>query len=281
MKLTILGSGDCSGTPQLGCQCRICKLARKKGLPYSRTRFSILIETDFKSDNGIVRKNILIDASPDLRYQLLKAGSEQIDAVLFTHGDYDHTSGIFEFYRTHSNNMYRKREPVKIFAGKDVLYHIIEKEKLTKVLNFELHEIGLYDTFDLFGLKFQSFEVNHANRKKVACRGYKITTENNQNIIISGDTGLDMPEKTMKIWKEANPDLLLLEMFTNRKVNFLKGKHLTLSEVMDVITEIKPKKTAIVHLSHLLSIKVDTLNEKLRDIDPNLELSYDGMVFSF
>ena len=281
MKLTILGSGDCSGTPQLGCQCRICKLARKKGHPYSRTRFSILIETDFKSNNGIEKKYILIDTSPDLRHQLLRAGTEQIDAVLFTHSDYDHSSGVFEFYRTHSNNMYRKREPVRIFSGKDILYHVIEKEKHAKVLNIELNEIGLYDKFDLFGLKIQSFEVNHKNRLKVACRGYKITTPNNKTIIISGDTGLELPEKTMKIWKESSPDLLILEMFTNRKVDFLKGKHLTLSEVKEVVNEIKPKITAIVHVSHLLSITVDSLKEKLKEIDPHLELSYDGMAFSF
>ena len=81
MKLTILGSGDCSGTPQLGCSCRICKLARKVGHPYARTRFTILVETNFQTDKGNKKKNILIDTSPDLRYQLIRAGVEQIDAV--------------------------------------------------------------------------------------------------------------------------------------------------------------------------------------------------------
>ncbi len=281
MKLTILGSGDCSGTPQLGCQCRICKFARKNGLPYTRTRFSILLETDYNVNNKIEKKYILIDTSPDLRYQLLRSGIEQIDAILFTHGDYDHTSGIFELYRTHSNNMYRNRDPVQIYGGKDVLYHVIEKEQLSKVLNLESHEMELYGEIDLFGLKIQSFEVNHSNRKKVACRGYKITTNNNKNIIISGDTGLKIPEKTMKIWKDAKPDLLLLEMFTNRNVDFLKGKHLVLSEVEEVLGEINSKKTVLVHISHLLSVKVDLMNEKLKKIDQDLELGYDGMVFSF
>lgn len=280
MKLTILGSGDCSGTPQLGCSCRICKLARKVGHPYSRTRFTILIENNFQTKEGELKKNILIDTSPDLRYQLIRAGVEQIDAVFFTHADYDHSSGLFEFYRTHSNNMYRNREKVKIFSGEDIL-NSLKLSSLLKVLNIKPIAIDPYESVDLFGLKIQSFEVLHNNRNKVTCRGYKITTQDNKNIIISGDLGLDIPEKTLAIWKDSSPDLLVLEMFTNRNVDFLKGKHLTLTEVRKIVEEVRPKKTVLVHLSHLLSKKVEVLNKELKEINPNLELSFDGMTFNF
>ena len=280
MKLTILGSGDCSGTPQLGCSCRICKLARKVGHPYSRTRFSILIENFFQAKTNKLKKNILIDASPDLRYQLLRAGIEEIDAIFFTHADYDHSSGLFELYRTHSNNMYRNRDKVKIFSGKDIL-DSLKLTSLLKILNIKPIEMDLYETVDIFGLKIQSFEVLHKNRKKVTCRGYKITTQDKKNIIISGDLGLDIPEKTMDLWKNPKPDLLILEMFTNRNVEFLKGKHLTLAEVKKVVEEVQPKQTVLVHISHLLSKKVDTLNIQLKEINPNLELGYDGMEFTF
>ncbi|NHI91876.1 MAG: MBL fold metallo-hydrolase [Candidatus Lokiarchaeota archaeon] len=280
MKLTILGSGDCSGTPQLGCSCRICKLARKVGQPYTRTRFGILIETNFKHNEGLKKKNILIDTSPDLRFQLINVGVEEIDAIFFTHADYDHSSGIFELYRTHSNNMYRNREKVKIISGKDIL-DSLNLSSLLKILNINLQEIDLYEQLNLFGLKFQSFGVLHKNRKKVACRGYKITTKENKNIIISGDLGLDIPERTFEIWNNPKPDLLILEMFTNRSVDFLKGKHLTLTEVRKIVEQIRPKKTVLVHISHLLSKKVELLSQELKKIDPNLELSYDGMTFEF
>ena len=39
-------------------------------------------------------QNILIDTSPDLRYQLYKAKCTRIDAVIFTHLHSDHTSGL-------------------------------------------------------------------------------------------------------------------------------------------------------------------------------------------
>jgi phosphoribosyl 1,2-cyclic phosphate phosphodiesterase len=54
-------------------------------------RTSLLIE---KED-----KKILIETTPDLRQQLLLAGSPRIDSVIWSHGHYDHFMGFGEFYR--------------------------------------------------------------------------------------------------------------------------------------------------------------------------------------
>lgn len=51
-----------------------------------RRRASVFVEVD-----GL---NILIDASPDCREQLLDAGISHVDAVLFTHAHADHCHGI-------------------------------------------------------------------------------------------------------------------------------------------------------------------------------------------
>ena len=51
-----------------------------------RTRCSVLIS---KGNN-----NILIDTSPDLRYQLLKNKIKNIKSVLYTHRHADQTHGI-------------------------------------------------------------------------------------------------------------------------------------------------------------------------------------------
>ena len=72
MQITLLGTGDAIGTPKVGCDCENCQAMIAAGR--SRLRTSLLVETE--------GKHILIESSPDLRQQLLRACSPQIDAVI-------------------------------------------------------------------------------------------------------------------------------------------------------------------------------------------------------
>jgi phosphoribosyl 1,2-cyclic phosphate phosphodiesterase len=84
MRLTFLGTGTSFGVPMLGCGCDVCRSADPRD---KRTRVGALVET-----SGGTR--ILIDTPPELRLQLIAAGIDRVDAVLFTHDHADHTHGI-------------------------------------------------------------------------------------------------------------------------------------------------------------------------------------------
>ena len=83
MKVRILGCGGSFGSPLAWERNGNIDIKNKKNF---RTRSSVLINNN--------NQNILIDTSPDLRYQLYKAKCTQIDAVLFTHEHSDHTAGL-------------------------------------------------------------------------------------------------------------------------------------------------------------------------------------------
>ncbi len=83
MRLIFLGTGTSFGVPQIGCRCPTCTSADPRD---RRTRTAALIET-----HG---KRLLIDTPPELRLQLVAAGVDHIDAVLFTHAHADHVHGI-------------------------------------------------------------------------------------------------------------------------------------------------------------------------------------------
>ncbi len=83
MKLTFLGTGTSFGVPQIGCACAVCRSEDPRD---KRTRVGAVVESD-----GL---RLLIDTPPELRLQLIAAGVDRVDAVLFTHDHADHTHGI-------------------------------------------------------------------------------------------------------------------------------------------------------------------------------------------
>lgn len=83
MRLIFLGTGTSFGVPQIGCCCPTCTSPDPRD---RRTRSGALIETQ--------GKRFLIDTPPELRLQLVAAGVDHVDAVLFTHGHADHVHGI-------------------------------------------------------------------------------------------------------------------------------------------------------------------------------------------
>ena len=83
MRLILLGTGTSFGVPQVGCHCRTCSSTDPRD---RRTRTAALLESD--------GRRLLIDTPPELRLQLVTAGVDGIDAVLFTHAHADHVHGI-------------------------------------------------------------------------------------------------------------------------------------------------------------------------------------------
>ena len=74
MKITLLGTGTSQGIPVIGCRCTVCTSDDPRD---DRLRTSALI--------SIGEYNILIDAGPDFRQQMLIHKITHIDAILLTH----------------------------------------------------------------------------------------------------------------------------------------------------------------------------------------------------
>jgi len=80
MKITFLGTGTSQGVPPIGCTSEVCLSENPKD---KRLRASILVQW-----NSL---NVLVDCGPDFRYQMIRAGVNRLDAILFTHEHRNHT----------------------------------------------------------------------------------------------------------------------------------------------------------------------------------------------
>lgn len=97
----MLGSGTSSGVPRIGNDWGACDPAEPRN---RRRRVSILVQH--------AGANILVDTSPDFREQMLAAGVDRLDAVLFTHDHADHTHGIDDLRQV----FHAMRRPVDCYA---------------------------------------------------------------------------------------------------------------------------------------------------------------------
>jgi phosphoribosyl 1,2-cyclic phosphate phosphodiesterase len=223
MRLTLLGTGDATGTPKIGCICPQCDRARRTG--EARLRTSLLIENE--------GKHLLIDSSPDLRLQMLLNNSPHIDAVIWTHGHYDHFIGFGEFYRV------QKMPPV--YATPQVLDYCCA---FFTFLPFAKRPVEPFASFDLLGLTITFIPVNHPPTPTFGL----IIEKNRSRIGYTSDTNREIPQKTRTLLDQ--PDLLLLDALVPSGVHI--NKHMNYKDACDLAKSLGSAEFRCVHMSHMI-----------------------------
>jgi phosphoribosyl 1,2-cyclic phosphate phosphodiesterase len=84
MRWTVLGSGGCTVIPKPLCQCRVCREARRKGPPYSRSGPSVFLHDI----------HLLVDTPAEISELLNRSSIRRIDYLILTHLDPDHVEGL-------------------------------------------------------------------------------------------------------------------------------------------------------------------------------------------
>lgn len=223
MELRLLGTGDAIGTPKIRCACPQCMEAYRTG--EQRLRTSLLLEVD--------GRHLLIDTSPDLRQQLLCAGSPVIDAVIWTHGHYDHFMGFGEFYRV--------QDPPPVYGAPEVLRYCGDTFSF---LSFEKHPVTPFEPFELFGLRITLFPVNHPPAYTTGLR-----IEHQGTVICyTADTRADLDPASRALL--AGADLLLIDGIV--PPGYHLHKHMNYEEACRIAEESGAKEFRCVHLSHMI-----------------------------
>ena len=254
MKITILGCGTSVGVPSLGI------LGWGKCNPNNpknrRQRSSVLIQ-----DKGV---NILIDAGPDVRNQLLNAKINTIDAVLITHTHSDHISGLPELRPFYFGD--RKNIPIygnsKTLNDLKIAFDYLFEKKPTSPSYFTppmtLNEIK-EGNMNFFNFDLDIFNQHHGN---IDTLGFKF----NNQFAYSTDV-VEMPEKNFKLLEDL--DLWIVEGLRDEP----HEAHAHFDLTFEWIKRVKPKKSILTHLAHVDYDHVLSICPK--DVYPG----YDGMEF--
>lgn len=251
MKVKILGTGTSQGVPVIACNCNVCQSTDPND---KRLRTAAFIEV-----NGV---NIVIDAGPDFRQQMLREKVNDIDAILITHEHRDHIAGLddvraFNFMNQKPVDIYaeeRVQEAIKL----DFSYSFADK-KYPGVPQINLHNLTA-EPFDLKGVKVIPIRVFHF---KLPVFGFRIG-----DFAYITDANYISEEEKEKLY---GTKYLVINALRKRK----HISHYSLSESLDLIKELSPKRAYITHISHQMGLHHD-INEELPQ---GISLAYDGLRF--
>lgn len=251
MALTIefLGTGTSSGVPMVACKCAVCKSIDPKD---KRLRSSIHIQSPTTS--------VVIDTTPDFRYQMLRAEVEKLDAVVFTHAHKDHIAGLddvkaYNFIHQSVMPLYANHETAD--AIKRDFYYAFAEKKYPGVPLLEMH-VTEKKAFTVGDLEFQPIQVKHLH---MDVTGYRIG-----DFTYITDANYISEEEKQKI---KGSKVLVLNAL--RKEKHLS--HFTLQEAIDLAVELQVPTTYFTHISHQLGLH----DEVTKELPSGMHLAYDGL----
>lgn len=255
-RFKILGSAGGTGVPSFFCDCRGCREARDNGA-YARTRNGATVETG----SGLV----LIDASPDLRSQLVREGICGIDHLFLTHWHYDHFAGLgeLEYYVRLA-----RREMIPFYLPPSAVEEYARAfPNLSDVLRPLPWEFGR--AYEFGEVRLTPLPANHS----IETAGILVETATTRLAYFPDTAGL--PETTAQ--KAARPDWLFCDA-TFHGENWFPGSHMSVEQAIALGQEVGARHTVLVHLSMHYSQAVTTgeLEQELA-AHPGVSAARDGM----
>ena len=236
MKFIILGCGSSMGVPRPDGFFGNCDPNNKKNY---RTRCSALLKT--------TDENILIDASPDLRQQLLRHKIKKINKVLFSHMHGDQTHGINDLRSFYINS----RKQIDVYADNDTSKYLKNSfsyifksysKEYPATLNLNKLPKNIYTKNKNKKINIQSIKVEHG---KVNSNCFII----NKKLAYISDVS-KICKKDFKYFK--NLKYLIIDCLW---YNF-HPSHFNLESSLNIIKIFKPKKAILTNLSPVLDYKV-------------------------
>ena len=255
-KFVLLGSGGAPGVPSLSNGWGNCNPDNPKNI---RLRSSACLKYDGTT--------VLIDTSPDLRTQLLRADIRMADAVLYTHAHADHLHGIddlreinrisgksLDFYAApETAKVIKERFPYLISAGYDCTHP-----------NLTPHEVLCNQSFLIGKLKVTPIRLHGHNVPSV---GYVF---NDGEVVYLADYRHIDKSAFEHITRPVK--LMVAPLTTIEGTSY----HASLPDVLADIAALQPERAVLGHMASECDY-----DEVMRLTPDNVEPGFDNMTIEF
>ena len=236
----------------IGCHCEVCHSADTKD---KRLRSSILVQSPTTT--------IVVDTTPDFRYQMLRICNEKLDGIIFTHPHKDHIAGLddvrpYNFFQQKTMHVYANEITAR--SLKKEFEYVFADDKYPGIPDIALHVID-QQPFTIGDILIQPILVWHHKMPVFAYRFGKFTYITDANKI---------DEEQKKLVKGS--EVLVLNALREEE----HISHFTISEAITLVEELEIPNAWFTHISHQLG-KHETVDKKL---PANIRLAYDNLVIN-
>ena len=234
----------------IACPCAICASSDTRD---KRLRSSILVQSPTTT--------IVVDTTPDFRYQMLRAQVRKLDAVIFTHPHKDHLAGLddvraYNFFQHRAMDLYANEMTQEAivrefpYAFADTRYPGIPELRLNRI-----HE----EPFAIGDITITPIQVWHMKMPVLGFRFGDFTYITDANRI----------EDHQREKIRGSGQIVLNALRHEKHLS-----HFSLNEAIDEVRYLGVPQAWFTHISHQLGKYAD-INPTL---PPGMQLAYDGLV---
>jgi phosphoribosyl 1,2-cyclic phosphate phosphodiesterase len=204
---------------------------------------------------------IVVDTTPDFRYQMLREDVKRLDAVLFTHPHKDHIAGLddvrgFNFFQEQPMQIYGNQLTLDALM-REFAYAFADK-KYPGVPELDLNAIDM-EPFSIGDIPVTPIAVWHLKMPVFGFRFGDFT-------YITDANRIEEAEKE----KIIGSKVLVLNALRKEK----HISHFNLEEAIALVHELAVPEAYFTHISHQLG----THDAIEKELPPGIHLGYDGLV---
>lgn len=260
LRFTLMGCGSSGGVPLGPNWWGECDPSEPRN---RRQRAAAFIQSD--------TTDILIDAGPDIRRQLVDCKHEKIDHLILTHEHSDHVAGLddLRFYVYHQ----KAQMPVTTLqrtadAVQKRLPHVFETMSPLYPALFDMQTVPQFPHKVTIGdIDLEFFEQPHGD---ITSLGVIVA----DTLVYSTDC-VNLSDETLDMIASKNPEIWIVDAAVKRP----HYSHSHIDQSLEWIRRVGAKHNVLTHLGHF--IDYGWLKDLTAEMDPKTEPAYDGMTWTF
>ena len=208
---------------------------------------------------------LVVDTTPDFRYQMLRSKTHELHAILYTHPHKDHIAGLDD---VRAYNFFQ-RKPMDIFCNqltedglRKEFSYVFNPNKYPGIPELNIHSIDEHSEFMVGDIPVKVIQVWHLRLPVLGFRFGAFTYITDANRI-----------EEVELQKIKGSEGLVINALRHEK----HISHFTLNEATEIAQKVKAEKTYFTHISHQLGLH----KEVEKELPAKMHLAYDGLQLEF